>query len=68
MGFIHRLTRELWGGHSCCVFAASRDFTQKMPSTFRAPMRSIVEAAAFAHKAENRKQIAEAISAQDHLN
>jgi nitrate/nitrite transport system substrate-binding protein len=68
MGFIHLLRRELWDGHSCCVFAASRDFTQKMPNTFQAPMRSIVEAAAFAHKPENRQQIAEAISAQDYLN
>jgi len=39
MGFIHLLTRELWDGHSCCVFAASRDFTQKMPNTFQALMR-----------------------------
>jgi nitrate/nitrite transport system substrate-binding protein len=68
VGFIHLLTRELWDGHPCCVFAASRDFTQKMPNTFQALLRSIVEAAAFAHKPENRKQIAEAISAQNYLN
>jgi nitrate/nitrite transport system substrate-binding protein len=68
VGFIHLLTRELWDGHPCCVFAASRDFTQKMPNTFQALMRSIVEAASFAHNPANRKQIAEAISAQNYLN
>ncbi len=68
VGFIHVLTRELWDGHPCCVFAASRDFVQSMPNTFQALMRSIVDAASFAHKPENRKQIAEAISAQNYLN
>ncbi len=68
VGFIHVLTRELWDGHPCCVFAASRDFVQSMPNTFQALMRSIVDAAAFARKPENRKQIAEAISAQNYLN
>jgi nitrate/nitrite transport system substrate-binding protein len=68
VGFIHILTREMWDGHPCCVFAASRDFVQSMPNTFQALMRSIVDAASFAHKPENRKQIAETISAQNYLN
>ncbi|MCA3265368.1 MAG: ABC transporter substrate-binding protein [Azospirillum sp.] len=68
VGFIHILTRELWDGHPCCVFATSREFTQTMPNTFQALMRAIVEAAAFASKAENRRQIAEAISPQNYLN
>lgn len=68
VGFIHILTRELWDGHPCCVFSASREFVTTMPNTFQALMRAIVDAAAFATKAENRKQIAEAISAQNYLN
>jgi nitrate/nitrite transport system substrate-binding protein len=68
VGFIHLLTRELWDGHPCCVFATSREFTQTMPNTFQALMRAIVEAAAFASNPANRRQIAEAISPQNYLN
>ena len=33
-----------------------------MPNTYAALLKSIIDATAFAHKAENRKQIAEAIA------
>ncbi|MSO89328.1 MAG: twin-arginine translocation signal domain-containing protein [Rhodospirillaceae bacterium] len=68
VGFIHLLSRELWDGHPCCAFSASREFTEKMPNTFLALLRSIVEATAFASKPENRKQIAEAIAPANYLN
>ncbi|MFM8768831.1 MAG: CmpA/NrtA family ABC transporter substrate-binding protein [Rubrivivax sp.] len=68
VGFIHLLTRELWDGHPCCVFATWREFTQTMPNTFQVLMRAIVEAAAFASNPANRRQIAEAISPQNYLN
>src|SRR5687767_16024222 len=67
-GFIHILTREIWDGHPCCAFAASKEFVTKLPNTYRALMRAIMEATAFASKPENRKQIAEAIAPANYLN
>jgi nitrate/nitrite transport system substrate-binding protein len=68
VGFIHILTKEMWDGHPCCAFAASREFVTGMPNTYHALLKSIVEATAFASKAENRKQVAEAIAPQNYLN
>jgi len=67
-GFIFKLTKELWPGHPCCAFAASKEFATQMPNTFKAVFRAIVDATMFAHKAENRKDIAAAISPRNFLN
>src|SRR5262249_36482808 len=68
VGFIHVLTKEIWEGHPCCAFAASREFITSAPNTYAALLRAIVEATAFAAKAENRKQIAAAIAPANYLN
>jgi nitrate/nitrite transport system substrate-binding protein len=68
VGFIHILSKELWDGHPCCAFAASREFVTSMPNTYAALLKAIIEATAFASKAENRKQIAEAIAPANYLN
>jgi nitrate/nitrite transport system substrate-binding protein len=68
VGFIHILSRDIWEGHPCCAFAASKEFVTAMPNTYAALLKSIIEATAFAHKAENRKQIAEAIAPANYLN
>jgi nitrate/nitrite transport system substrate-binding protein len=68
VGFIHILSKEIWDGHPCCAFAASREFVTGSPNTYHALMKSIVDATAFARKAENRKQIAEAIAPASYLN
>jgi nitrate/nitrite transport system substrate-binding protein len=68
VGFIHILSREIWDGHPCCVFAASKAFVTEMPNTYAALLKAIIEATAFAAKADNRKQIAEAISPANYLN
>ena len=68
VGFIHMLTKEMWDGHPCCAFAASREFVTKMPNTYRALLKAIMEATAFASKSENRKEIAKAIAPQNYLN
>ena len=68
VGFIHTLTKELWGGHPCCAFAASKEFVSSNPNTYCALLRAIVDATAFAAKPENRKQIAEAIAPVNFLN
>jgi nitrate/nitrite transport system substrate-binding protein len=68
VGFIHMLSREIWDGHPCCAFAASKDFVTQMPNTYAALLKAILEATAFATKPENRKQIAEAIAPANYLN
>jgi nitrate/nitrite transport system substrate-binding protein len=68
VGFIHLLSKELWEGHPCCAFAASKEFVTTMPNTYAALLKSIIDATAFAHKAENRKQIAAAIAPANYLN
>jgi nitrate/nitrite transport system substrate-binding protein len=68
VGFIHILSKEIWEGHPCCAFAASKEFVTTMPNTYGALLKAIIEATAFATKEENRKQIAEAIAPANYLN
>ena len=68
VGFNHILSKEIWNGHPCCAFAASKQFVTEAPNSYAALLRAIIEAAAFASKAENRKQIAEAIAPANYLN
>ena len=68
VGFIHILTKELWDGHPCCAFAVPRSMITETPNTFAALMRSIVEATAYSNKAENRREVAQAIAGQNYLN
>jgi len=67
-GFIHVLSKEIWEGHPCCAFAASKEFVTNSPNTYAALLKSIIDATAFASKAENRKQIAEAIAPANYIN
>jgi nitrate/nitrite transport system substrate-binding protein len=68
VGFIHMLSKELWEGHPCCAFAASKEFVSTMPNTYAALLRAIIEATAYAQKPENRKEIAAAIAPPNYLN
>jgi nitrate/nitrite transport system substrate-binding protein len=68
VGFMHLLSKEIWDGHPCCSFAASREFITGSPNSFAALTRAIVDATAYASKAENRKQIAEAIAPANYIN
>ena len=68
VGFIHMLSKEIWDGHPCCAFAASKEFVTATPNTYAALLKAIIDATAFAHKPENRKQIAEAIAPANYLN
>ena len=68
VGFIHILTKDIWEGHPCCAFAASQEFITAMPNTYAALLRAIIDATAYAHKAENRKEIAAAIAPANYLN
>ncbi|HEY8578296.1 MAG TPA: CmpA/NrtA family ABC transporter substrate-binding protein [Beijerinckiaceae bacterium] len=68
VGFIHLLSKEIWDGHPCCGFSASRRFIAEAPNSYAALLRAIVEAAAYASKAENRKEIAAVIAPANYLN
>jgi nitrate/nitrite transport system substrate-binding protein len=68
VGFNHILSKEIWDGHPCCAFAASKAFITETPNSFAALLRAIIDATAYASKAENRKQIAEAIAPATYLN
>jgi nitrate/nitrite transport system substrate-binding protein len=68
VGFIHTLSKNIWDRHPCCAFAASQEFVTQMPNTYAALLKAIIDATAFATKAENRKKIAEAIAPANYLN
>lgn len=68
VGFMHLLSKEIWDGHPCCSFSASREFVTSAPNSYAALLRAIVAATAYASKPENRKSIAEAIAPANYLN
>ena len=68
IGFIHILTKDIWDGHPCCAFGVSDAFVQQHPNTFAALYRAVLEAAAYAREAKNRKEIAAAIAPANYLN
>lgn len=68
VGFIHILSKDIWEGHPCCAFAASKDFVTQTPNTYKALLKAIIEATAYARKTENRKEIAQAIAPKNYLN
>jgi len=67
-GFIFKLSKEIWQGHPCCAFAASKEFSESYPNTFLALFKSIVEATHYASNPDNRKEIAKAIAPKNYLN
>ncbi len=67
-GFIHTQTKDIWSGHPCCAFVVREDWVDEHPNTFGALFRAIVDATQFSSEADNRKEIAEAISPRQYLN
>ena len=68
VGFIDKLTKEIWPGHPCCAFAASRRFIDQNPNTFLALFKSIISATAYSSDKKNRSEIAKAIAPKNYLN
>ncbi|PLK49099.1 CmpA/NrtA family ABC transporter substrate-binding protein [Uliginosibacterium sp. TH139] len=68
VGFIHILSRDIWDGHPCCAFGASKEFVTSMPNTYQALLKSIIDATKFASNPANRKDIATAIAPANYLN
>lgn len=68
IGFIHKLTNDIWENHPCCAFAATSKFVEHNPNTFAALFRAIVSSTVHCSKMENRKDVAEAIGGPNYLN
>lgn len=68
VGFIYLLTKDLWDGHPCCSFAASKPWIDEHPSTFRALNKAIIDGCNYARNPGNRLEIAQAIAAPEYLN
>ena len=68
IGFLHILTKEIWEGHPCCAFAAPLSFAEKLPNTYGALLKSIIDATQYASNPDNRKEISAAIAPTNYLN
>lgn len=68
VGFLFKLSKDIWDRHPCCAFAISQEFAQQYPNTFLALFRAIVDATHYASKPGNRKEIAKAIAPTNYLN
>ncbi|TVS00211.1 MAG: nitrate ABC transporter substrate-binding protein [Rhodospirillales bacterium] len=68
VGFIHLLTKEIWDGHPCCAFSASRRFVTENPNTFQALFKAIIDATAYSSNPDNRAEVAKAIAPRAYLN
>ncbi|MBE9180059.1 ABC transporter substrate-binding protein [Oculatella sp. LEGE 06141] len=68
VGYIHILSKDLWDGHPCCAFAASQEWIDTNPNTFKAVNKAIVDAAGYANDPANRQTIAEALIERQYLN
>jgi len=68
VGFIHTLSRDIWDGHPCCAFGVQEGFYKAYPNTFAALFRAVASATDYAHKAEHRSEIIQAIAPANYLN
>jgi nitrate/nitrite transport system substrate-binding protein len=68
VGFLHKLTRDIFEDHPCCVVAVTKKFITESPNSFGALYRSVVRAAEYADKTENRKHVAELLAPPAYLN
>lgn len=68
VGFIYKLSKEIWDRHPCCAFTVSQEFATKYPNTFHALFRAIVDATHYASNPAHRKEIAAAIAPTNYLN
>lgn len=68
VGFIHKLTLDLWKQHPCCVLGLSETFIKENPNTFIALTTAILEATASAETPEGRIAFAESMAPANYLN
>lgn len=68
IGFLFKLSKEIWQGHPCCSLVVDREFTEACPETFSILHRSLVEAAGFTSAPANREAIAKLLSQPRYLD
>jgi nitrate/nitrite transport system substrate-binding protein len=68
VGFLFKLSKDIWDHHPCCAFTVTKDFADRYPNTFMALWRAIVEATHYASSPAHRKEIAAAIAPANYLN
>jgi nitrate/nitrite transport system substrate-binding protein len=68
VGFIFKLSKEIWDRHPCCAFTVSQEFAARHPNTYGALLRAIVDATHYASNPAHRKEIAAAIAPTNYLN
>jgi nitrate/nitrite transport system substrate-binding protein len=68
VGFIYKLSKEIWDRHPCCAFTVKKDFAVQYPNTFLAMWRAIVDATHYASNPAHRKEIAAAIAPANYMN
>ncbi len=70
IGFIYRLSKDVWNQHPCCGFSFTQDFYKAYPKTARALVKSLLLAQYELHQADSAKryEIAAALSLPNYLN
>jgi nitrate/nitrite transport system substrate-binding protein len=68
VGFIYKLSKDIWDRHPCCAFTVTKEFATTYPNTFLAMWRAIVDATHYASDPAHRKEIAAAIAPTNYLN
>jgi len=68
VGFIHKLTKDIWDQHPCCCFGVSQRFIDENPNTFIVLLTAILDATQTAEKADQRVRFAEAMAPKNYLN
>jgi nitrate/nitrite transport system substrate-binding protein len=68
VGFLFKMSNEIWNNHPCCAFAASQNFIDENPRTYNALLTSIAEATEFSSDSANRERISEIIAPTQYLN
>ncbi len=68
IGFIHKLTTEIFPTHPCCGMVITEKFAKQNPNTYRAIIRSVAEASAYCNSASGRDTMANVLSQEKYLN
>jgi nitrate/nitrite transport system substrate-binding protein len=68
VGFIHKLTKDIWDQHPCCCFGISQKFIDENPNTFIVLLTAILDATNTVELRQNRVAFAEAMSPRNYLN
>ncbi len=68
VGFIHKLTKDIWDQHPCCCFGISQKFIDENPNTFIVLLTAILDATYTAEKTDQRVRFAESMAPRNYLN